>query len=82
MIRAILYDPPDGRLADGGAELIDDWERSQSAMIWVVFEDEPPETEQSLLSKRFGIHPWHWPTRSVSVTRPRSRSSKTTPSYS
>jgi len=57
MIRAILYDPPDGRLADGGAELIDDWERSQSAMIWVVFEDEPPETEQSLLSKRFGIHP-------------------------
>ncbi|MDH3207840.1 MAG: magnesium transporter CorA family protein [Gemmatimonadota bacterium] len=57
MIRALLYDPSDGRLTDGGAELIDAWERTPASTIWVVMENEAREQEESLLSKRFGIHP-------------------------
>lgn len=56
MIRAILYDPSEGRLRDGGAELIDDWERDPAATIWVVLENEPREAEERLLAQRFGIH--------------------------
>ncbi len=57
MIRAILYDPADGRLSDGGVELIDAWERSSDASIWVVLGNEDPDEERELLSTRFGIHP-------------------------
>ncbi len=57
MILAILYDPSDGRLRNGGAELIDEWERGTATTIWVVIEDESRETEEDLLSQRFGIHP-------------------------
>lgn len=57
MIRAILYDPSEGHLIDGGAELIDAWERTPAATIWVVLENEARETEKHLLSQRFGIHP-------------------------
>jgi magnesium transporter len=58
LIRALLYDPPDGRLRDGGTELIDAWERATAATIWVVIADEPREIEEDLLMKRFGIHPF------------------------
>lgn len=56
MIRTMLYEPSDGRLRDGGAELVESWERSSAAMIWVVIENESRETEEDLLSRRFGIH--------------------------
>jgi magnesium transporter len=56
MIRATLFDPTDGQLHDGGEELIEAWERTPAATIWVVLEEEPRETEQELLSKRFGVH--------------------------
>ena len=56
MIRAILYDPADGRLRDGGIEVIDAWERTPTATIWLVLENEPRKTEAKILSKRFGIH--------------------------
>jgi len=57
MLRAILYDPSVGRLNDGGAELIDEWERNPATTIWVVLENEARDEETDLLSKRFGIHP-------------------------
>ncbi len=57
MIRSILFDPSDGQLREGGGELIDEWERTPAATIWVVLEDEARETEKDLLSQRFGIHP-------------------------
>lgn len=56
MIRAILFDPADGRLQDGGAELIDTWDGAPSSTIWVALDGEPPEKEQDLLATRFGIH--------------------------
>jgi magnesium transporter len=56
MIRAILFDPADGRLRDGGAELVDEWERTPGANIWVVVETEAREAEEHLLGKRFGVH--------------------------
>jgi magnesium transporter len=57
MIRAVLYDPSDRRLREGGVELIDEWDRTPASQIWVVIERQEPETERSLLSDRFGIHP-------------------------
>ena len=57
MIRAVLYDPSDQRLREGGVELIDEWERAPASQIWVAIESQQPETERSLLSDRFGIHP-------------------------
>ncbi len=56
MIRAVLYDPADQRLRQGGAELIDEWEKRPANQIWVAIEGEQPEAEQRLLSGRFGIH--------------------------
>jgi magnesium transporter len=56
MIRAILFDPSDGQLREGGGELIDEWEGTPAATIWVVLENEARQTEEDLLSKRFGIH--------------------------
>ncbi len=56
MIRAVLHDPNDARLRTGGAELIDEWERSAASQIWVVVDGEPPEAERELLARRFGIH--------------------------
>ena len=57
MIRAVLYDPSEQRLREGGVELIDEWEQATASQIWVAIENHPPETERSLLSDRFGIHP-------------------------
>jgi len=56
MIRAILYDPADGQLRDGGAELIDAWDVVASSSIWLALDGEDRETEQELLKSRFEIH--------------------------
>lgn len=56
VIRALLYDPSVDELRDGGAEMIDAWEASPDSTIWVVLENEPPDVERDLLSRRFGIH--------------------------
>ncbi|MDH3458160.1 MAG: magnesium transporter CorA family protein [Gemmatimonadota bacterium] len=56
MIRTLLYDPADGDLRQGGAELLDRWERALSSTVWVVVENESEEAETELLSRRFGIH--------------------------
>ena len=56
MIRTLLFDSAEPALRQGGAELIDAWERTPSSTIWVNFEDEPAEEETGLLSRRFGIH--------------------------
>ncbi|MDA0206808.1 MAG: magnesium transporter CorA family protein [Acidobacteria bacterium] len=56
MIRSILYKPQDSRLVDGGAELIDEWERDGTSQIWVAIGDESPDSEKDLLARRFGIH--------------------------
>jgi magnesium transporter len=56
MIRAILYDPADGKLRDGGPELIDVWDRAPGATIWVALDGESPADERELLLTRFGIH--------------------------
>lgn len=56
MIRAVLYDPAESKLREGGAELIDAWQASPTAQIWAVVADEAPEAERRLLAERFGIH--------------------------
>ena len=57
MLRAILYDPLDQRLRDGGVELIDAWDDSAGALLWLLIDDEPRELEEDLLLSRFGVHP-------------------------
>ena len=57
MIRAVLHDPKDQRLQEGGAELIDAWEQAKASQIWVTIDGEDPDTERDLMSRRFGIHP-------------------------
>ena len=56
MIRAVLYDPEDGRQQEGGAELIDAWEQAPASLIWVAVDGEEPNAERDLLSRRFSIH--------------------------
>lgn len=56
MIRTILHDPSDGQIREGGAELIEEWERQPDARIWVVLESESSDVEAEILGKRFGIH--------------------------
>jgi magnesium transporter len=56
LIRTVFYDPADQRLRQGGAELIDEWEKRPASQIWVAIEGELPEVEHDLLSVRFGIH--------------------------
>ncbi len=56
MIRTVLYDPATRELRQGGAELIDDWDRVPAGRIWVALENEPPDAETALLSQRFGVH--------------------------
>ncbi len=56
MIHALLYDPDEKRLRQGGAELIDAWESATSSSIWVILEDESEDAESKLLTRRFGIH--------------------------
>lgn len=56
MIKAVLYDPTSKQLRDGGVELIDAWDQTPGAMIWVVIESESREIEADLISQRFGVH--------------------------
>ncbi len=55
-MRTVLYDPTSNQLRQGGAELLDEWDRSSQTTIWLILEDEPPELESKLLASRFGIH--------------------------
>jgi len=57
LIRAILFDPYDGQLREGGVELIDAWERAPDSKIWVLIENEARDVEASILSEHFGVHP-------------------------
>jgi hypothetical protein len=41
VVRSVLYLPAEDRLREGGAELIDVWEREPDSSIWVAFEGEP-----------------------------------------
>ena len=56
MIRTLLYEPAERKLRQGGAELIEAWERTPSSGIWVVLENEAEGAEAALLSRRIGIH--------------------------
>lgn len=56
MIRSVLYLPAEDRLREGGAELIDVWEREPASTIWVALEAEPVDAERAVLAGRFGIH--------------------------
>jgi magnesium transporter len=51
-----LYEPASGQTHFGGVELIDRWEASQDALIWLDLYEPSAEDEISLL-RRFGIHP-------------------------
>lgn len=55
MIRVFLNDPSTGESRQGGQELIEAWEASDSTVIWVDIEDEEREDEERLLNQ-FGIH--------------------------
>ena len=56
MIQAILYEPDSGTLSEGGAELIDVWERRPETSIWVALQGEDPDRDSRLMSGPFGIH--------------------------
>ena len=56
MLRAILYDPASQALSDGGIELVDAWERSTDALLWLLIDDEPRDREEDLMLRRFGVH--------------------------
>ncbi len=56
MLRAVLYDRIEREARRGGAELIDEWDRSPESTIWVVIDDESAEDEAELLANRFGVH--------------------------
>jgi magnesium transporter len=56
VIRSVLYLPAEDRLREGGAELIDVWEREPASTIWVALEAEPVDAERAVLAGRFGIH--------------------------
>ena len=57
MLRAIFYEPSEPRLLEGGVELIERWQTSTSASIWVILDGDQSERDSDVLAKRFGIHP-------------------------
>ena len=57
MLRAIFYEPSEPRLLEGGVELIERWQTSASASIWVILDGDQSERDSDVLAKRFGIHP-------------------------
>ena len=56
MIRVSLYEPGAGKSTSGGSELIAEWKKSQTGIIWLDIEGETDEHAQSLLSD-FDVHP-------------------------
>ena len=56
MIRTVLFGGT-GTPTKGGEELIDQWESSGDALLWVIIEDEPEKIERVLLEERFGVDP-------------------------
>lgn len=56
MIEAMMYNPADGSLQQGGAEFINQWQSSPDSLIWVTTQDEDPIKEASLLEQAFGLH--------------------------
>ncbi len=57
MIRVSIFHPAEQRLESGGPELIDTWSTSPDALLWADFSDEPPDSERTMLTTRFGLHP-------------------------
>jgi magnesium transporter len=57
VIRCMLQETPDGRLAVGGSEFIERWKSDERTLIWLDLGDEPPEEEGRLLREEFGLHP-------------------------
>jgi magnesium transporter len=57
VIRCMLQETPDGRLAVGGSELIERWKSDEHTLIWLDLGDEPPEAAGRLLREEFGLHP-------------------------
>ena len=57
MLRAIFYEPSEPRLLEGGVELIERWQTSTSASIWVILDGDQSERDSDVLAKRVGIHP-------------------------
>jgi hypothetical protein len=45
VIQAILYEPDEKKLTEGGAELIDVWESRSDSSIWVALQGEEAELE-------------------------------------
>ncbi|MBI1179171.1 MAG: magnesium/cobalt transporter CorA [Alphaproteobacteria bacterium] len=56
MPKVQLHEPGTGQTRFGGLELVDAWEASGDALLWIDL-DEPSEREEAALMRRFGIHP-------------------------
>jgi magnesium transporter len=56
MLKAFVYEPSEGRLLEGGEELLDRWASQENSLLWLRLVDEPPEQEAKLLHRRFGLH--------------------------
>ncbi len=55
-MECILYDPAEKKLRTGGQELIDDWDKNLTAVIWVSFIGVLEEDSQRMLRDKFGLH--------------------------
>jgi len=55
MIKTCLF--LSGKLMTGGRELIDQWSKEPTSMIWVDLSDNDKEDEAKLLESQFGLHP-------------------------
>ncbi len=57
MIRAMLYDDREDRCTVGGRELLDQWQASDSAILWIDLLQVPEDEETTLMRGYFGLHP-------------------------
>ncbi len=56
MIRTFFFDPTTNSQQTGGVELIESWQKSEQALLWLDVEGESKENDEALL-KQFDIHP-------------------------
>lgn len=57
MIRALLFNPANATLLQGGEELIDAWRQDANLLLWVDLADNPEDVERAIMEPQFGLHP-------------------------
>src|SRR5512139_1437562 len=57
MIRILYYKPDQGVRKDLALSDLPEALQDPDGVVWVDFEDTPPETDEPILSETFGFHP-------------------------